>query len=464
MKIERTVLIPNEQKLDLKVGDIFDRIINLKLNCYNKATGEAESFVIRSDYEIVWTNMSFDSRAGISTGNNNYLIRRCSIKPSIKVQCKMVTSNLGTSIDVFVNNFFLLTKDGRHVRSFNESQYVIETVEIVMGYWGQLKLPQNQVPTYKEYFNIEAKNGADKIIIKAPIVVTTDKLPPDSVMRIHGYVGQIYSDPVAITKVSSPIKAVEKPVASSGTDLEKVLFDNITRRYYNIGKTVGEENIRFIKSNLPVSQTRGIPSTIKWDENGLMSESDAKQYGVKVFLSEGVKKLKLHKKKASDGSEVDQNVYFEPGWTIGQTIARIMSYLSAELEFTFSNEGDVLVYTPKEMVENIQGIADAFDKQGVYKQTVLANKLLYDGKLPAVYNINIDAVATIVCPFFTFIEPFQYVEFASRYALTSTVAYYASYAPTISRFLVINASISFATVDEINEVQITAVSAIDSKV
>jgi hypothetical protein len=332
-----------------------------------------------------------------------------------------------------------------------------------MGYWGQLRLPQNQVPTYKEYFNIEAKNGADKIIIKAPIVVTTDKLPPDSVLRIHGYVGQIYSDPVAITKVTSPIKAVEKPVASSGTDLEKVLFDNITRRYYNIGNNVNGDNIRFLKSNLPVSQTRGIPSTIKWDENGLMSESDAKQYGVKVFLSEGIKKLKLHKKKASDDSEVDQNVYFEPGWTIGQTIARIMSYLSAELEFTFSNEGDVLVYTPKEMVENIQGIADAFDKQGVYKQTVLANKLLYDGKLPAVYNINIDAVATIVCPFFTFIEPFQYVEFASRYALTSTVAYFASYAPTISRFLVINASISFATVDEINEVQLTAVSALDSK-
>ena len=292
----------------------------------------------------------------------------------------------------------------------------------------------------------------------------SDKLPPDSVLRIHGYVGEIYSDPIAITKVVSPVKAVEKPVASSGTDLEKVLFENITRRYYNIGNNINEENIRSLKSNLPVSQVKGIPSTIGWDANGLMSEDDAKKYGVKVFLSDGVNKLKLPKKKASDNSEVDQNVYFEAGWTIGQTIARIMSYLSAELEFTFSNEGDVLVYTPKEMVEDIQGIADTIDTQGVYKHTVLADKLLYNGKLPAVYNINIDAVATIVCPFFTFIEPFQYVEFASRYALTSTVAYYASYAPTISRFLVISASISFATVDEINEVQITAVSAIDSKV
>ena len=99
----------------------------------------------------------------------------------------------------------------------------------------------------------------------------------------------------------------------------------------------------------------------------------------------------------------------------------------------------------------------SFFKEGVYKDTVLVNKALYDNKLPAVYNINVDAVATIVCPFFTFFEPFQYVEFARRYALTSLVSYFASYSPTIYRFLVINALISFATVDEVNEVQITAV-------
>ena len=67
----------------------------------------------------------------------------------------------------------------------------------------------------------------------------------------------------------------------------------------------------------------------------------------------------------------------------------------------------------------------------MYDKTVLRNKKLYDNKLPAVYNINIDSVATIVCPFFTFIEPFQYIEFESRYALTSLVSYFASYSPTI---------------------------------
>lgn len=463
MQVTRAELIPNEQKVNLQIGDIFDRIINLKLNCHNKVSGIRESFVIRSDYELVWLGQTFDSKGGITIGGGKYLIRRCSMKPSIKVQCKMVTSNTGTSIDVYVNNFFMVTGDGKHLRSFNESQYVIETVEIVMGYWGQFQLPQNQVPSYKEYFNLEAKNGADKIIIKSPIVVTTDKLPPDSVLHMHGYVGEIYADPVAITKVVTPIQAMAKPVASSKVELEQVFFENITRRYFNQG-AVDSTTLYALRKNVPVSEIKELPVPVVIDANGLMDEVNARKYGVKVYLSDAVKELKLEKKLDADGKEYEQNVYFEAGWTIGQTIARIMSFLDAELEFTFSNEGDVLIYTPKEMIENIQGIADSYEQKGVYKETVLANKLLYDGKLPAVYNINIDAVATITCPFFTFIEPFQYVEFASRYALTSAVTYYASYAPTITRFLVISATITFATQEDINEVQITAVSARDSKV
>ncbi len=463
MQVTRAELIPNEQKVNLQIGDIFDRIINLKLNCHNKVSGIRESFVIRSDYELVWLGQTFDNKGGITIGEGKYLIRRCSMKPSIKVQCKMVTSNTGTLIDVYVNNFFMVTGDGKHLRSFNESQYVIETVEVVMGYWGQFQLPQNQVPSYKDYFNLEAKNGADKIIMKSPIVVTTDKLPPDSVLHMHGYVGEIYADPVAITKVVTPIQAMAKPVASSKVELEQVFFENITRRYFNQG-AVDSTTLYTLKKNIPVSEIKELPVPVVIDANGLMDEVNARKYGVKVYLSDAVKELKLEKKLDADGKEYEQNVYFEAGWTIGQTVARIMSFLDAELEFTFSNEGDVLIYTPKEMIENIQGIADSYEQKGVYKETVLANKLLYDGKLPAVYNINIDAVATITCPFFTFIEPFQYIEFASRYALTSAVTYYASYAPTITRFLVISATITFATQEDINEVQITAVSARDSKV
>ena len=475
--------INDEGKLNLRAGDLFDRIINLKFTCEEVSTGKRESFVIRSDYELVFPNTELTtdrSQEGYYENNKNkFLIRRCTFKPSIKVQCKMVTSNVGTSIGITVSNFFMLSKDGKHLRSFNASQYRIVSVEIVMGYWGQLKYSLNPdekdgAKLLESYFNIQAVNGADKISITngKPIIVTTEKLPPDSAIHIKGYVADIYSSPVRITEVSTPVDALEKPVATSGTDLSGVLFDNITRRYisgHRVLATINEEHNSALKTQLPVfASDEDKPIIINGKEvkpdtsTGQMSVADAKEYGVQVYLSEGAKKVKLRQIYDSNGEKQDRKIYFEAGWTIGQTITRIVSYMDTELDFTFSLNGDVLIYTPQEM-QDVETLSKTFDTQGLYKETVLYNKQLYNGRLPAVYNINIDAVATIVCPFFTFIQPFQYIEFASRYALTSLVSYYASYDPTIYRFLVISANISFATVDDVNEVHITAVSARNSE-
>lgn len=115
----------------------------------------------------------------------------------------------------------------------------------------------------------------------------------------------------------------------------------------------------------------------------------------------------------------------------------------------------MIVYTHKES-KDTEALNKSFIEAGVYKDTVFDK--VYNNELPAVYNINIDALATITCPFFTFLEPFQEIKFASRYALTSLVDYFASYAPNIYRFFVIKTSISFATEEALNEVQIVAIS------
>lgn len=475
--------INDNSKLNLQAGDLFDRIINLKFTCEEVSTGNREAFVIRSDYELVFPDSDFTtdrSQEGYyENSKNRFIVRRCTYKPSIKVQCKMVTSNVGTSIGITVSNFFMLSKDGKHLRSFNASQYRIVSVEVVMGYWGQLKNSLN--PDEKDgekllasYFNLQAVNGADKISITngKPIIVTTEKLPPDSAIHIKGYVADIYSSPVRITEISTPVDALAKPVATSGTDLKGVLFDEVTRRYisgHRVLEAINTEHNSALKTQLPTfASDEDKPIIINGKEikpetsTGQMSASDAKEYGVQVFLSDGAKKVKLRQIYDSNGEKKDRKIYFEAGWTIGQTITRIVSYMDTELDFTFSLNGDVLIYTPEEM-QDVETLSKTFDTQGLYKTTVLYDKQLYNGRLPAVYNINVDAVATIVCPFFTFIQPFQYVEFASRYALTSLVSYYASYNPTIYRFLVINASISFATVDDVNEVQISAVSARNSE-
>lgn len=450
--------IPDEQKLKLSSGDMFDRIINLKINCVNKKTGIREDFVIRSDYEMLYPSSSMPIDGTLYPQlNGQCVIRRCSQKPSIKVQCKMVSSNTGTSIDVYVNNFFMLTQDGKHLRSFNNSEYTIDSVEVVMGYIGQFK----DVPrTPAEFFDVQAKYGADKITMTDSIVVTTEKLPPDSMLHIKGYVGEVYASPVAISDITTVEKALANPVASSGKGFEAICYEFITRRYLNKHYFTDEEgkSLEAGKRNIEISKIKDFPVPIKWDkETGLIEEADAKKYGVKVYLSNEAKKLAIPKVLNKNDEWEEASIYFEAGWTIGQTVYRLLTFMEAELDYTFNQSGDVLIYLRSEVTDP-QKLYDAFETEGMYKDTVLANPALYDNKLPAVYNINVDAVATIVCPFFTFIEPFQYIEFASRYALTSVVSYLASYAPTIYRFLVISATISFATVDDVNEVHITAVS------
>lgn len=470
--MNKVVFSSDESKLHLKAGDLFDRIINLRFTCENKVTNEIEVFVVRSDYELVYSNVNLNNFTSLPKNvSRKYTVRRCTFKPSIKVQCKMVTSNVATSVDIYVSNFFLLTKDGNYIRSFNSQQYLIKSVDVAMGYWGQFKDTVNpdSPNVLQQYFDIKAENGADMLSISSssdtPIVVTTEKLPPDSVLHLHGYVADIYGSPVSITKIDSANKMFIKPSASSGSTMESIFFESVTRRYVNPHTYLKDVGTLGIKKLTPVSKDSNVDFirklTLDPDTNQ-MSVTDANEYGVKVYLSSEASRLQMRKVYDSDGTEVDRKIYFENGWTIGQTITRIMSFIDTDLEFTFTLEGDVLIYTPKEMLNNVQNISDSYERKGVYKDTVLNNKTWYDKSLPAVYNINIDAVATIVCPFFTFIEPFQYVEFASRYSLTSTVAYYASYKPTIYRFLVINATISFATEEAVNEVQLTAVSARDS--
>lgn len=443
-------LLEDNEKVKLTADDLFDRIINLKIKLGKPAEGNEQAecldeYVIRSDYEIVYSDVNINNVFDSKLNSRKYVIRKCTNKPSIKVQCNMVTANTGTSIDIYISNFFIFTADGQCLRSINSAKYPIVGVDIAMGYWGQFAntVDPNSDKALDQFFDIKAINGADMISLSSGnIYVTTDKLPPDSVLHIHGFVADIASSPVAVSEVTDYEKAVKNPSVTSDMKLSEILYNQITRRYVRGNRINKRTKSEDAETNPEVDK-----------ETGLMSDSYAQEYGVQVFLSKGAQEIKIEADKDSEGKDVKKTIYFESGLTIGQTIARLQSSVDTSFEYRFTNKGNILVYTVKESGE-IQSLSKDFEE--LYKDSALTS--VFDNALPAVYNINIDAVSTIVCPFFTFIEPFQKLKFASRYALTSLVDYYANYDATLAIFIAIRASLSFATVEDINEVQIKAVS------
>lgn len=424
--------------------DLIDRIINVKITTKPFSTSKIvthkveDVFVIRSDYEIE-----------INEGKG-YRIKKCEIKPSIKVQYKQVSSGTGIEIDLFLSNFFIMTKDGRTLMSINQSTYDIAKIEIQMGYLGQFnKLlgissgTSVASLTYEDLFDFDRQGaGIQTIVISDVEKVTTDKLPPDYTLHIHGYVGNttntseipkaelVYSD----VPSSAYITVKDKP-------LPALFYKYITRRFLNV-------NV------FPKGTT--FPSL---ESDGFFSEANANTYGVKVVCSKKVQELKLNEIKDKSGNTVDVSAFMFLGGnanTVDSSMQKIIEYTKKDITYVRLNSGVILVVAREELEQT--NLPDLFEDIKDYVDANTQLHLNFHNTLPCVYNINIDALATIVCPFFTWLNPFQYFYFKTRYALSNTVSFYANYNPSVYKFYAINCLISFATVEDVNEMNIIAVS------
>ena len=121
--------LPDKNKLSLTKDDLFDKIINLKLIVKRPVKGvsfgqEADAFIIRSDYEAVFPKQEITNvfRTGQFI-SNQYYIRKCAYKPSIKVQYKRLAKDTLVSLDIFVNNFIIFTSKGEAMATFNKTDY-----------------------------------------------------------------------------------------------------------------------------------------------------------------------------------------------------------------------------------------------------------------------------------------------------------------------------------------------------
>ena len=526
----------DKNNLQLQAGDLFDRVINLKFITSEKGSDGVEKyvdeFVLRSDYELVdakfVANVANDT-VSYSQDKKISSIRKCRLKPSVKVQYKQVAGNTTIELDIFVQNFFMLDSEGKTLMSFSNVKGHLASVEIQMGYFGQFanffKGNENGVPTLEQYFDFKVKPEGVQTITCNVIYCQTDKLPPDSTMHIHGFVGSCYTQPVTDKMITDDNQTSSIELSTVDTSsvymYEKeenafrfksfahYLYNNITRR--------------FLRNKIPATNRKEVKNLkIKFKDGGVcLDDESSLKYGVIVFLSKGIvgdgkSEVFLGKQQMYDSSgkplEGKRSSEFTKelsGDTPMKALNSFSSFHSGLLRVQPLDNGYYLMFLNEEM-KHSEKLSEmdwyTFDprlgKNGVDldgDDKVKASELglvkcTYDeilkfvddslgGKakdmnffdyikvlktknikvknitrIPAVYNIAYDnSLCTISCPFLYFLTPFQKFYFASRYSISSMIAYYLDQENKEMEFTMIWQSVSFATVENINDVQISCV-------
>ena len=475
-KAPYTSLLFDSEKTSLGKLDMFDRIINLKLTVAT-SDGKLEEFVIRSDYEIYYPELMS------AVASNEYdafknpkrcYVRKCQYKPSIRVNYKRVSLSTPVAIDIFIANFFMLTKNGTMIKNFNNTDGKLVKVELAMGYFGQFEpLIQNDVTKgveIKDLFDFSPEklkgNGITVITINSVPYVQTEKLPPDAVIHIHGFAGNLYmaqyEDLEATKKKEIKYEDLKKDMVHidfsttstyDSADVKKtvigLMFDYYVTRMYVRDNELAED------AGIKLRTYNGVKTGATVD---IMSESNAEKYGIKVYYTESAVKFALEVDSVVRGKINSTNIHNGDGRapiaSANVIKARVNSNSNGKgsLLVTYApSTGDIIVYTKQDLISKdsvIRGTA----LEEVYGEDAVS--LYWKDKLPAVYNITTDALCTIVCPFFFFINPFQTFHFKSRYALGGLVAYFGGFTAKEDTFYALWQDISFATVEDVNECSI----------
>lgn len=479
--------------------DLFDRVINLKLTTGRSTKDDSgvivaqDEFVIRSDFEIYNANYFKQVYSDKEVPNELYM-RKCRQKPSIKVQYKQVAQGTAIQLDIFVTNFFVFTKEGKALMQFNNDTYPLNRVEVQMGYFGQFAQPYRNsggVPSVKEFFEMKAPPTV-QVIICTVEYVQTDKLPPDATLHIHGFVANSFGAPVS--SITTKLAIWNPPILESPNSLY-----NLPHWFYNFVTR------RFLRDNVITDNM-----SLEIDSGGYMESGEddkavkkgikgASQLGVHVYTSRGVlENIPDIKVKDSKGKEMIVPFYWQATFSSNavKTLNNIKSLVSADYKFKMLLNGDYLFYTrdearsPEFMADtdwfiyspklgnanntysDPKGKGNLKKVRGIKKVSwaeIMAetgsaeeNKVWVESGveksniLPAVYNITTDALCTIVCPYFFFINPFDTVKFKCRYSLGGLVSYYANFGASEDEFTILWQTISFATVEDVNECTMVA--------
>lgn len=396
---------------------IFDKVINLQ---FIRKGGE--TFTLRSDYEVV------------NLKDGTYYFQRMQIKPEIKIDYEQVAENTAINVRIQITNFHMFGLQSEKLESLSAVNNPIQFIKVQLGYFSQFPnfaSPDSQL-TITEYNSMSGSavanseaNGVKELTCQVLAAYPT-KMPPDSITMFDCVVASI--DNVFHTK---QLPGDATLGITEGMSVEKYLFNAITKRYARCLMT------NKIFSGLALTGGEG-------NYVGAMSDSDANLYGVKCILSNGVKGMVF---KNDDG-----NAFKPPAIpqfsNVSKAFYAIQRNVLPTLRFFCTYSGDYVVFLSSESANEIVSSVDI---------KVLTPT---DGpSIPAIYSQTFGAVRSISCPFYTLLNPFQKIEFSSRYNTANMVGYYYQPESGNDEFYSIRCVISFSTVGDENEMLITSVDA-----
>jgi hypothetical protein len=207
----------------------------------------------------------------------------------------------------------------------------------------------------------------------------------------------------------------------------------------------------------------------EWEElalvDGILSEDDAELFGLPCRLSARLLSFAMTEKPAYGAVHADSGTLLprqivltdDPRNTIASQINAFQDAYGC-LRYFVMPDGGYYFYHEDEQKEDlfmntrIQGLLAA-NNGGVRRAYVL----------PAVYDIAYGGTRTIRCPFFHLIAPMTVLFFSARYYTGSLVGFYYRPEKKDAKYLVLQASIEFATDGEENTMTLMCVDYPDDK-
>jgi hypothetical protein len=448
---------------------LFDRIINLKFIRASK-----RAFIIRSDCEAVFYP---DNTTGF---------KKCAQKPDIKVTYKQVAETSAIEVDIEIRNLYIEGADNElqawtdYKEETDTSGIIsssggdpVETCIIQMGYrsqfpdWTDSQRKKN-IDQYYDLNNNAITPLALETGIKPPQQLVIQILagyptayPPDRTMYFKGTVGGLDTGLRWNHTVNELVAGFGDAAFPDGyAEIQAYLFQYVTRRFIRAGLvhrqvTNKQKVVIDGKPAYTYTQTAEIHDGKAWvnipmDENGIVSVMDANKYGTTCWCLKRLRSTPanalygygLTEQQASQLRPIPASPFNDLQDTIGAQLSALQQHFPF-LRWYSLNDGSYFFYHDKETDAELW--TDPFVKEQ-QEQAII---------LPAVYDITPAGIRTIRCPFIAWLNPTMTVLFGSRFSKGTFTGYF--YPVKTKAYLVITASVAFATVEDTNQMEMECV-------